>query len=101
MTVTVVKKSVAEMKDWDLVVLACHHSRKAVSLSESERDSLYRAVYSRSDGYGEPGYIPVQGYDWSGVRDSSLQAQEAMVRAARWWFANRHIAEVTYEDTSL
>jgi hypothetical protein len=35
-------------------------------------------VYDLSDGYGEPGYIPVQGYDWSGIRDSSPAAIDAM-----------------------
>lgn len=35
-------------------------------------------LWDLSDGYGEPGYIPEQGYDWSGIRDSSIEAIESM-----------------------
>lgn len=35
-------------------------------------------LWSVSDGYGEPGFVPPQGYDWSGIRDSSTEAIEAM-----------------------
>lgn len=41
-------------------------------------DRLAENIWSRSDGYGEPGYVPCQGYDWSGIRDSSCDAIEAM-----------------------
>ena len=40
------------------------------------------AIWAASDGYGEPGLVPGQGYDWSGIRDSSIEAVEAMYRAA-------------------
>lgn len=36
------------------------------------------AIWAESDGYGEPGYVPEQGYDWSGIRDSSEDAIRAM-----------------------
>lgn len=39
------------------------------------------AIWSCSDGYGEPGYVPEQGYDWSGIRDSSPAAVDAMWKA--------------------
>lgn len=44
----------------------------------------YGTLYERSelwklqDGYGSVGYVPVQGYDWSGIRDSSPAALLAM-----------------------
>ena len=44
----------------------------------------YGTTYERSelwklqDGYGSRGYVPVQGYDWSGIRDSSYAAKLAM-----------------------
>lgn len=38
-------------------------------------------LYGLSDGYGEQGYLPSQGYDWSGIRDSSTTAIEAMWKA--------------------
>lgn len=38
-------------------------------------------LFSMQDGYGEAGYVPEQGFDWSGVRDSSIEAIEAMWKA--------------------
>lgn len=35
-------------------------------------------LWSLQDGYGVPGSMPAQGYDWSGIRDSSTSAIEAM-----------------------
>lgn len=40
-------------------------------------------IWSLQDGYGEPGYTPAQGIDWSGVRDSSERATAAMYDYAR------------------
>jgi hypothetical protein len=42
-----------------------------------DTDTMLR-VWSLSDGYGVAGFIPEQGYDWSGIRDSSTAAIEAM-----------------------
>lgn len=42
----------------------------------------FQRVWALSDGYGEPGEVPVQGYDWSGIRDSSVEAVEAMYAEA-------------------
>lgn len=39
-------------------------------------------IWALQDGYGEPGYTPEQGWDWSGIRDSSTEAIEAMFEAA-------------------
>jgi hypothetical protein len=43
--------------------------------------NLVRDLWANSDGYGEPGFIPEQGLDWSGIRDSSIDAIEAMFAA--------------------
>lgn len=45
--------------------------------------SLFDAVWALSDGYGEQGFVPEQGYDWSAIRDSSLDAIEAMSEVVR------------------
>lgn len=37
----------------------------------SRSNAVLDLIYSMQDGYGEIGYVPDQGYDWSGVRDSS------------------------------
>lgn len=52
---------------------------------ESPRDRLKRdltsvRIWNRSDGYGPQGFMPDQGYDWSGIRDSSPAAIEAMFK---------------------
>jgi hypothetical protein len=36
-------------------------------------DWTNKKIWSLTDAYGEKGYIPSQGYDWSGVRDSSTE----------------------------
>lgn len=43
---------------------------------------LMRIIYAHSDGYGAQGYIPAQGYDWSGIRDSTPRAVEQMYELA-------------------
>jgi hypothetical protein len=48
------------------------------STPETARLRISDAIYAESDGYGEPGLIPPQGYDWSGIRDSSPAAIERM-----------------------
>jgi hypothetical protein len=57
------------------------HSRKMVEIHTAwyaASDRMARELWAHSDGYGEPGYIPCQGYDWSGIRDSSPEAIDAM-----------------------
>ena len=44
-------------------------------------ENLCNKIWSLQDGYGEAGYMPSQGYDWSGVRDSTIGAVEAMYAA--------------------
>lgn len=38
-------------------------------------------IYALNDAYGPVGTVPPQGYDWSGIRDSSPAAIRAMVQA--------------------
>lgn len=47
--------------------------------SMSERAAAL--LWTMQDGYGEPGFMPEQGYDWSGIRDSSCAAIEQMWKA--------------------
>lgn len=39
-------------------------------------------LWAIQDGYGHPGFMPCQGIDWSGIRDSSIPAIEHMHRVA-------------------
>lgn len=43
--------------------------------------AAFDLIWSMQDGYGEPGTMPSQGYDWSGIRDSSPAAIAAMYEA--------------------
>lgn len=43
----------------------------------------WATLWGLQDGYGEAGYMPAQGYDWSGIRDSSPAAIKAMHEAIR------------------
>jgi hypothetical protein len=45
-----------------------------------EADML--AIWADTDAYGEAGMVPWQGYDWSGIRDSSAEAVARMARTA-------------------
>jgi hypothetical protein len=42
-------------------------------------------IWSAQDGYGTPGFVPGQGYDWSGIRDSSVGAIAVMDAIAIEW----------------
>ena len=39
-------------------------------------------IWELQDGYGEQGWTPEQGWDWSGIRDSSPEAIEQMLAVA-------------------
>jgi hypothetical protein len=41
-------------------------------------------IYELQDGYGTEGYVPEQGYDWSGVRDSSPAAIQCGAISVDW-----------------
>jgi hypothetical protein len=61
-----------------------HHGRMMADIHDawtSGSNAACEVIWSLSDGYGSPGFIPEQGYDWSGIRDSSVEAVEAMFRA--------------------
>lgn len=49
--------------------------------------ALHAQIWALTDAYGEQGMIPPQGYDWSGVRDSSEQAIKAMEEIADKWMS--------------
>lgn len=62
-----------------------------------DRD-LVIALYSVADGYGQPGKVPPQGLDWSGIRDSSTEAIEAMYAIVRGRTASRRAQAATNPD---
>ena len=55
--------------------------REAVLTKIHADGALWAACWPFTDAYGEPGYVPPQGLDWSGFRDSSDAAIKAMATA--------------------
>lgn len=55
--------------------------RKA--LTPRQRRLIDDACWNLQDGYGVPGYEPLQGWDWSGIRDSTPEAFHLMAEAIR------------------
>ena len=61
--------------------LACKYMRGDVQLKPAKRrEKLNDEVWDLQDGYGQPGHTPEQGWDWSGIRDSSPEAKVAMIK---------------------
>lgn len=50
---------------------------------ESQIEGAAEAIWALQDGYGQPGFTPPQGWDWSGIRDSSRDARKAMYAKAK------------------
>lgn len=90
-------QTVDTITDWDLVCIACHWDYEP-QLPEKQFEGLYRSVYAQSDGYGVPGYVPPQGYDWSGVRDSSEEGKKNMAAAARNYLASIGVKELAWTE---
>jgi hypothetical protein len=56
---------------------------KRDALKASDREAIDQAVWDLQDGYGIAGFTPAQGWDWSGIRDSSASTVRAMAYAIR------------------
>lgn len=52
---------------------------------DSDDHGIGLELYSLQDGYGQKGFVPCQGYDWSGIRDSSEKAIAEMLAVAERW----------------
>jgi hypothetical protein len=84
---------VANLKDWDLICFV-----NAPGYENDLPDNVSREVlletWKKQDGYGEPGYMPPQGWDWSGIRDSSEEGCANMAKAIRRVLASYGIMEL-------
>lgn len=86
---------VDQLPDWELVATV---SRCEVDLPEALREELDAALWSLTDAYGEEGYLPPQGWDWSGIRDSSDEAKGRMARYLRQRLAGAGITQFTVTE---
>ena len=73
---------VATCPDWELV-LATNWTGLQSDLKPEVEEEVLRAAWEKQDGYGVPGLNPPQGWDWSGIRDSTSQAKRNMAKAIR------------------
>lgn len=68
--------------DWRLVVATTRGS-VAAQLHGAVLEAIMAETWALNDAYGTVGFVPPQGWDWSGIRDSSREAIAAMASAAR------------------
>ena len=101
MPVETFTRTVATADPWQLILDACHYAHEITSIDRVDRNFLYQLVYLQNDGYGPRGFIPSQGYDWSGIRDSSPEAHRDMANVVRNFFTSRQIATYTVNVTTF
>lgn len=70
------------------------HISEALERYPDELGGYDGPIWRLQDGYGEPGFIPCQGWDWSGIRDSSPEAIQAMYQAAREYMTDAELDEM-------
>jgi len=85
--------------DWALIVAVCYYMNHPLNISGLAAEDLFRSVYARNDAYGNVGTIPPQGFDWSGIRDSSPEAQANMANYLREQLVLRGVKVYAYAAT--
>jgi len=84
----------ATCSDWELI---CAVNLYENDLPQTIQDVLMTATWKKQDGYGKVGFRPPQGWDWSGIRDSSEPAKKNMAQAIRDILARTPIKSIAYE----
>ena len=78
-----------DAKDWALIVKWQASGRgqseaRVKKIGFARHQELDNAVWAENDAYGLPlGRVPAQGWDWSGIRDSSAAAKRKMAAVIR------------------
>jgi len=95
-----VTKTLIEIDDWKLICLFNSSASygKLQSVDQKTRDEIFYKTWSLQDGYGKVGYTPSQGWDWSGIRDSSEKARINMAAAIRKILTSKGITSLTFID---
>lgn len=81
---------------WELVCALNAPSFRTTNVPENIANAIMYGVWHRQDGYGETGFTPPQGWDWSGIRDSSHHAKNSIASFCAQELLRIGIAEVTY-----
>lgn len=94
---TVTKVDVSQINDWELIVAINCPGFKS-SLPHGLKNELGDLSWEHQDGYGFIGYTPVQGWDWSGIRDSSPAAKKNIAKVLRARLEKAGISSFVSED---
>lgn len=91
-------RKICDIKDWELVCILAHYNFTVKSLSKDAKNNVYLLIWTETDAYGPKGFIPAQGYDWSGIRDSSDSAKMLMAEKARKFLYNVGQTDLEYDQ---
>ena len=91
------------MDDWELVCLFCWYGNPLPMITKELQNEFDTVAWALQDGYGEPGCTPIQGWDWSGIRDSTPEGKANIARAIRRILHRERITtvEVRNRDRSV
>ena len=87
---------VEDVGDWELVCFFNYYRYTVVSMDQRQRNFIMERELQ--DGHGEPGFVPAQGWDWSGIRDSSDEAQAKMAAWIRRYLRQHGIGRLVVEE---
>lgn len=79
--------------NWALVCVVNWGSAKHDLPPDIEKELMDKS-WAMQDGYGEVGYTPPQGWDWSGIRDSTDEAQRNIAEMLRKELLARNIRHI-------
>jgi hypothetical protein len=65
-----------------------------ISLATEVHEAAGERIWSLQDGYGEAGFTPCQGWDWSGIRDSTPEAIRSMDAVASEFVSDADLASL-------
>lgn len=88
--------NIITVSDWELICAVCHWSY-TTNIPKNIQNEAYAEAWKHTDAYGEKGFMPAQGYDWSGFRDSSKASTAASANAIRVVLAKHSIVEFRSE----
>jgi hypothetical protein len=94
---TIRRLDVVNCRSWDLILALCYY-RNYPNLTKDQHNEVYKAVYAKNDAYGPEGFVPPQGYDWSGIRDSSDSAKTKMCQVGREYLLNHGVQILEYRS---
>jgi hypothetical protein len=93
---------ISELSGWQLICMFNHGDTEIINVPANVVNAIRNETWKLQDGYGQAGFVPAQGWDWSGIRDSSDLATMKMGAAilstlVRFCFTTLVVEDVRYE----